>query len=146
MWPKAFLQLLELAPHITRLVPAADRYLQSKVGMPDSQRRALEEMAAGLRTELGKIEGGLRGDLTQVAAAQAGIYQQVNQQSETLVGMAADVRTMRLASDEMEARLARIEMQTARIWVALLVGLGWIFVAVVVVIVAIRIRWFVRGS
>lgn len=141
MWPKAFLQLLELAPHVTRLVPAADRYLQSRAGVPDSQRRALEEMAAGLRAELGKIEGGLHGDLTQVAAAQAGIYHQVNQQSEMLVGIAADVRTTRLASDEMEARLTRLEKQTARMWVTMLAGLGLILVAVVmVVIVVLRLR------
>jgi len=123
MWPKALLQLLELAPHITRLVPAADRYLQSRTGMPDAQRLALEEMAAGLRDDLGKIEGGLRGDIAQVATAQAGMYEQLNMQSETLAGIAADVRTMRLASDEMESRLTRVEGRVSQVWMMVVAGL-----------------------
>jgi len=123
MWPKALLQLLELAPHITRLVPAADRYLQSRTGMPDAQRLALEEMAAGLRDDFGKIEGGLRGDIAQVATAQAGMYEQLNMQSETLAGIAADVRTMRLASDEMESRLTRVEGRVSQVWMMVVAGL-----------------------
>ena len=68
MWP-ALLQLLELAPHVTRLVPVADRYLQSKSDNGKAQRRALDEMGERLRGDLGQLAEGLHGDLTQLAAA-----------------------------------------------------------------------------
>ena len=94
MWP-ALVQLLELAPHVTRLVPMADRYLQSKADSGKAQRRAMEEMAERLRGDMGQLADGLRRDLTQLAAAQAGIYHQLNQQSETLARLAADMRATR---------------------------------------------------
>jgi hypothetical protein len=122
MWP-ALVQLLELAPHVTRLVPMADRYLQSKAENRKLQRRALEDMADRMRGDMGQMAEGMRGDLTQLAAAQAGIYHQLNQQSETLARIAADVRTTRLTSDEIESRMARIETRLSRLWLAFFAGL-----------------------
>jgi t-SNARE complex subunit (syntaxin) len=122
MWP-VLVQLLKLAPHVTRLAPVADRYLQSKSDNGKSQRRALDEMGERLRGDLGQLAEGMRGDLTQLAVAQAGIEQQMTQQSEALTSIAADVRAMRLASDEFEARLTRIERGLQRLWMMLLVAL-----------------------
>lgn len=149
MWPKALAQLLELAPHVTRLVPVADRYLQSRAEGRDSQRRALEQMAEGLRGDVGQIGESVRGDLRQIAAAQAGIYHQLNQQSETLAKVATDVRTTRLASEEIEARMTRMEMRISRLWLTFLAGLivFVIFTAgVVAVFAVIHIRQYVHGS
>jgi hypothetical protein len=149
MWPKALAQLLELAPHVTRLVPVADRYLQSKAEVRDSQRRALEQMADGLRGDMGHLAEGMRGDLTQLAAAQAGIYHQLNQQSETLAKIAVDVRTTRLTCDEMDIRMTRIEKRMSRIWITFFAGLVVfvIFAAGVIAVFAVlHIRQYLHGS
>jgi len=139
MWP-ALLQLLELAPHVTRLVPVADRYLQSKSDNGKAQRRALDEMGERLRGDLGQLAEGLHGDLTQLAAAQAGIEQQMTQQSEALASIAEDVRAMRLSSDELEGRLTRIETGMQRLWMTLLVALIVFVIFGVGVIVALHGR------
>ena len=68
MWPKA---LLELAPHLVRLVPAANNFFQNKSAGDEANRKALEDIAEGLR-----------GDLGQVTASHAGLYRQLNEQSE----------------------------------------------------------------
>jgi hypothetical protein len=149
MWPKALVQLLELAPHVTRLVPMADRYLQSRAQVRDTQRRALEQMADGLRDNLGQLADGMRGDLTQMAAAQAGIYHQLNQQSETLARIAADMRATRLTSDELDTRLTQIEKRISRLWITAFAGLivFVIFAAGVIAVFAVlHIRQYLHGS
>jgi hypothetical protein len=100
MWPKALSQLIELAPHITRLLPMADRFLLSKTGTEEAARNAMEQMADGLR-----------GDLGQVTAAHAGLYLQLNTQSEKLSAIASDLSSTKLSAEAMEARLATIERQ-----------------------------------
>jgi len=122
MWP-VLVELLQLAPHVTRLVPVADRYLQSKADGRDVQRRALEEMADRLHGDMEETAEGMRGDLAQLVAAQAGIYDQLNQQSEALASIAADVRATRLASDEVETRMTRLEARIQRLWVTVFAGM-----------------------
>ena len=95
MWPKT---LLELAPHLIRLVPAADRFLQNKAGGDEANRKAMEAMAEGLR-----------GDLGHVTASHAGLYRQLNEQSERLAGIAADVAAAKLAAESTEGRVARLQ-------------------------------------
>jgi len=95
MWPKA---LLELAPHLVRLVPAANRFLQDKAAGDDANRKAIETMAEGLR-----------GDLGQVTAAHAGLYRQLNEQSEALAVMKASVEATRIAVESAEGRVARLQ-------------------------------------
>jgi hypothetical protein len=149
MWPKALAQLLELAPHVTRLVPVADRYLQSKAESRDASWRAIEQMADGLRGDLGQIAEGMGGNLRQIAATQAGIYHQLNEQSETLSKIAADMRAARLTSDEIETRMTRIETRVSRLWVTFFAGLivFVIFTAgVVAVFAVIHIHQYLHGS
>ena len=95
MWPKA---LLELAPHIVRLVPAANRFLQDKAAGDDANRKAMEAMAEGLR-----------GDLGQVTAAHAGLYRQLNEQSESLSAIKAAAESARLTAESAEGRVARLQ-------------------------------------
>jgi sigma54-dependent transcription regulator len=51
MWPRLLAQLFELLPHVTRLVPLADRYLNSR----SAAERAHEETLTALRTDLGGL-------------------------------------------------------------------------------------------
>jgi hypothetical protein len=149
MWPKALAQLLELAPHVTRLVPVADRYLQSKAEHRDAQRRAMEQMAERLRGDLIEIGEGVRGDLQQIAATQAGIYHQLNQQSESLARIALDVRATRLATDEMETRVTRMETRISRLWLTFFAGLIVFLIVtggMIAVFAVIHIRQYLHGS
>ncbi len=109
MWPKAFAQLIELAPHISRLLPMADRFFQSKTATDDSTRKAMDAMAEGLR-----------GDLGQVTAAHAGLYKQIIDVREQIAGLGdqltqtgADARAAKAAAEDLtealQARLTRIE-------------------------------------
>ncbi len=127
----------------------ADRYLQSRAETRDTQRRALEQMAEGLRGDLGQLTDEVRGDLMQLAAAQAGIYHQLNQHGETLAGVAADMRAGRLAADELDARLTRIETRMQRILIALLAGLILLVIfaaSVIAVFATLHLRQPVHGS
>jgi hypothetical protein len=112
MWPKAISQLIELAPHITRLLPMADRFFQSKSAEQDASRSAMEQMADGLR-----------GDLGQVTASHAGLYRQLNDQSEKLSALSADVHSTRLAVESTHARITVLERQTRVLQILLIVAL-----------------------
>ena len=110
MWPKA---LLELAPHLVRLVPAANNFFQNKSAGDEANRKALED-----------ITEGLRGDLGQVTASHAGLYRQLNEQSEKLALMAADVAASRASMESIEGRLARLQRRygtTTKLLIAALV-------------------------
>lgn len=110
MWPKA---LLELAPHLVRLVPAANNFFQNKSAGDEANRKALEDIAEGLR-----------GDLGQVTASHAGLYRQLNEQSEKLALMAADVAASRVSMESIEGRLARLQRRygtTTKLLIAALV-------------------------
>lgn len=110
MWPKA---LLELAPHLVRLVPAANNFFQNKSAGDEANRKALEDIAEGLR-----------GDLGQVTASHAGLYRQLNEQSEKLALMAADVAASRASMESIEGRLARLQRRygtTTKLLIAALV-------------------------
>jgi len=130
------MQLLELAPHITRLVPAADRYLQSRSDGRESQRVAMEQMAEGLR-----------GDLKLMAAAQAGIGETLTQQGETLAGVVTDVRAARVSSDAIEARLQGLEARMARLWTLMLAGMVVLAIlGLVSIAVLLHVEHSVHGS
>jgi hypothetical protein len=103
MWPKAFAQLVELAPHITRLVPMADRFFQSKAAGEEANRRAMEAMAADVRD-----------NLAQVTAAQTALSRQLSEHGERLSAMAADLQAMKRGTNGPDERLGRLEARVAR--------------------------------
>jgi septal ring factor EnvC (AmiA/AmiB activator) len=98
MWPKAIAQLVELLPHVARLLPHADRFFNAKAADAEASRTAMEQMAQGLR-----------GDLGQVTASHAGLYRQLNEQSEKLSTIATDVHATRDLLKANEGRIATLE-------------------------------------
>jgi septal ring factor EnvC (AmiA/AmiB activator) len=104
MWPKAISSLIELAPHVARLIPLADRFFQSKTADADASSSAMQQMAEGLR-----------GDLGQVTASHAGLYRQLNDQSVQLSELSSGLRSTRLSVDNIEDRTARLEQQLSRL-------------------------------
>jgi hypothetical protein len=95
MWPKV---LLELAPHLVRLVPTGDRSQTNRTAEDEAHRKAMEELAEGLRSDLG-----------HVTASHNGLYRQLNEQSEQLAVIATAVETVRLGVESAEGRVARLQ-------------------------------------
>ena len=62
----------------------ADKFFQSKTAGEEANRKAMDAMAEGLR-----------GDLGQVTASHAGLYRQLNDQSEKLAEISVEARAAR---------------------------------------------------
>jgi len=124
MWPKAISQLIELLPHVSRLLPMADRFLNAKTADAEASRSAMQQMAEGLR-----------GDLGQVTASHAGLYRQLNEQSEKLYELSSDVSTVKRSVESLDPRLTRLEQQNSRL--TLLLGLSLVLLAGVLVLAVI---------
>jgi chromosome segregation ATPase len=118
MWPKVIAQLFELLPHITRLVPMADRFLSSKAAAEKANETAMAAMAEGVR-----------GDLGQVTKAHVGLYRQLQEQSAQITEVSEEVKRTRLSIEQHEHRMESLELQV--------VSLGWWVKAGVSVLVAL---------
>jgi hypothetical protein len=123
MWPKVIAQLFELLPHITRLVPMADRYFSSKTATERATEAAMIAMADGVR-----------GDLGQVTKAHAGLYRQLQEQSAQIAEVGEEVRKARLSFEQHENRMVALESSVASLswWIK-----GGISVLVVLAAVAV---------
>ena len=129
MWPKVIAQLFELLPHITRLVPMADKYLSSKTASEKANEAAMAAMAEGVR-----------GDLGQVAKAHAGLYRQLQEQSAQIAEVAGEVKQARLAAQKDDNRLAALELKVASLGLWVKAG-----VSVLIVLAVATLVLLVRG-
>jgi chromosome segregation ATPase len=118
MWPKVIAQLFELLPHISRLVPMADRFLSSKAAAEKANEAAMAAMAEGVR-----------GDLGQVTKAHVGLYRQLQEQSAQITEVSEEVKRARLSIEQHEHRMESLELQVT--------SLGWWVKAGVSVLVAL---------
>jgi hypothetical protein len=125
MWPKVLAQLFELLPHVTRLVPIADRYFSSKAATEKATEAAMLAMAEGVR-----------GDLGQVTKAHAGLYKELQEQSAQIAALSAEVKRMGAALE----RVTALELQVTALgrWVKL--GVSLVVVLLVAVIVLLLRR------
>ncbi len=130
MWPKVIAQLFELLPHITRLVPMADKYLSSKTASEKANEAAMAAMAEGVR-----------GDLGQVTKAHAGLYRQLQDQSAQIAEVGETVKRAGLAIEQHDQRMAALEsgMKSLGVWVKAGVSL-LVVLAVVVIVLLVRGR------
>jgi chromosome segregation ATPase len=129
MWPKVIAQLFELLPHITRLVPMADRYFSSKTAAEKANEAAMAAMAEGVR-----------GDLGQVTKAHAGLYRQLQDLSAQIAEVSAEVKQARASVEHHEHRMLTLESTVT--------SLGWWVkagVSLLVVLVTVVIILLVRG-
>jgi hypothetical protein len=127
MWPKLIAQLFELLPHISRLVPMADRYFSSKAANEKANEAAMLAMAEGVR-----------GDLGQVTKAHAGLYRQLQDLGAQVAEVGDEVKRSRVVVEQQEHRVESLELQVVAIgrWVKVGVGLlvvlmgmvGWLLV------------------
>lgn len=133
MWPKVIAQLFELLPHMTRLVPMADKYLSSKTASEKATEAAMAAMAEGVR-----------GDLGQVTKAHAGLYRQLQDQSAQIAQVGEEVKAARLAVEQHEARMVALESKIASFewWIkggiSLLVVLAAVLIGLLVHLMHVR--------
>jgi chromosome segregation ATPase len=123
MWPRLLAQLFELLPHISRLVPMADKYLSSKTASEKANEAALAAMAEDLR-----------GDLGQMTRTHAGLYRQLQDLSAQIALVDEEVKRTRLSVEQKEHRVEALEEKIAAIGVWMKAGLGVVVVMLGVVI------------
>jgi len=108
-------QFLELIPHLTRLLPHVDRFIQQRTAGDDAHRKNLEQFQ--------KSTESLRADLAQATAAHASLYRQLNDQGEKMSELSADVHASRTALQSAEAHIEKLESSLSFIRGLLLVTL-----------------------
>lgn len=128
MWPKALSQLIELAPHIARLLPAADRYFQAKASGDEATRATVA-----------KFGDELRGDIARVTSAHESIYRQLNEQGERFAQLTEQVNAAKAAAEAAEERAAALEQRLATNF-----GLLAVILPLNVVLLALTILLLVR--
>lgn len=129
MWPKILVQLFELLPHATRLIPIADKYF--------SQRSATEKATEAAFTALAED---VRGDLGQVAKTHEGLYRQLQEQSGLLADLGEDVRRARTSIEQHDHRLEALDQKLASVGLWVKGGMS-----AIVVLLAIAI-WLLARS
>jgi hypothetical protein len=125
MWPKIIAQLFELLPHISRLLPMADKFFSSKAAAEQANEAAMLAMAEGVR-----------GDLGQVTKAHAGLYRQLQDQSAQITEVSEEVKKARLLVEQHDQRMAAMEQRVTSLgwWIKAGVTLLVVLVAVVIVL------------
>jgi septal ring factor EnvC (AmiA/AmiB activator) len=126
MWPKVIAQLFELLPHISRLVPMADKYFSTKTASEKATEAAMAAMAEGVR-----------GDLGQVTKAHAGLYRQLQDQSAQIAEVSEEVKQVRATIDQRDHRLEAMELRVASLGLWIKAGLSLVVLLLVVVIVLV---------
>ena len=124
MWPK----LLELLPHLTRLVPMLERYLASRQVKDQVNEEKLTALAETVR-----------GDLGQVTAAHAGLYRQLQALSAQVTALEEELKATRAAAERAEkaAYLPDKELESLLVWVkGGVLGLGFLMIVAVVLLIA----------
>ena len=146
MWPKALTQLVELAPHITRLLPLADRYFKDKTTGDDNTRQVLETHRGALdaqRAAVTDLGDRLHADIGAITSAQATqattLQRQLSDLEKHLTTTRADALAAKQATETMEGRLMRIEAGQKSVR-GLAIGAVILLVAILVLIVTMFLR------
>jgi chromosome segregation ATPase len=101
MWPQILLALL---PHLTRLLPSADKSLANH-GVNEEQHNE----------DLATLADSLRGELSQVTEAHSGIYRQLREQSEQLAQLSVETTRTRMGVESVEALMTKQEARLAKL-------------------------------
>jgi hypothetical protein len=125
MWPKVIAQLFELLPHISRLLPMADKYFNQKAAAEKANEAAMAAMAEGVR-----------GDLGQVTKAHVGLYRQLQDQSAQITGVSEEVKSTRLSIEQQANKVESLELKLASLgwWVKIGVSLLVVLAAVAIIL------------
>ena len=119
------MQLVELLPHVTRLVPIADRYFASKQAGERANEAALVAMAEGVQADLG-----------QVTKAHAGLYRKLQEQEAQLAEVRDEVRQARTVVEQRVETLER-RLAATSLWIRIGVSVN---VVLLIVILGLLLR------
>lgn len=139
MWPKAFAQFIELAPHISRLLPMADRFFQSKAAADDTQRKSLDALADTVTSRLSDFTAENAQQLAQITSAAAQQVSQLGALTQRLERAANDAQAARLTAESLDGRLTRIESRQAQLS-TLLIGVLILLVLMLVLVAYMAVR------
>jgi hypothetical protein len=89
MWPRLLAQLIELTPHVTRLVPLADNYFATRANGDRAHAAALNTLSDTMRS-----------DLATISDSTTALSVRVNQQ---LADQTARITSMQRALEQAEA-------------------------------------------
>jgi hypothetical protein len=134
MWPKVIAQLFELLPHISRLLPMADKYLSSKTAAEKANETAMAAMAEGVR-----------GDLGQVTKAHAGLYRQLQDQSAQIAEVSVEIKAARLSLEQHLHRMEILEQQISSLGLWVKAGVS-LLVVLAAVVIALLVRIMMHTS
>ena len=96
MWPKVLQQLFALLPHVTRMIPLADRYLATRSGSDT----AIAAMAQDVRSDLGRV-----------AKAHVDLAERLDQFAGHVDSIAVATQQTRAAAQNTEIRITALERQ-----------------------------------
>jgi phage shock protein A len=116
------MQLVELLPHVTRLVPVADRYFSSKATNERASETALAAVAEGVQSDLG-----------QIAKAHASLYRQIQEQGVQIAAVGDDIRHVRTALEHSESRVAVLEQRLGTLSLWMRFGVSLITILLIVI-------------
>lgn len=119
------MQLFELLPHVTRLVPLADRYLSSRAANERANEAALTAMAEGVQADLG-----------QVTKAHAGLYSKLIEQGSQIAELNESVRLTQQAIEKQEKHIALLDgkLASANLWIKISASLTAVLLILVIVL------------
>ncbi len=130
MWPKLLMQylpqLVELLPHVSRVVPMADKYLAQR----NASDAKLDELAQSMRSDLGKV-----------AKAHIALAEQLDAFATHVSEGAVEAKRARMAAELAQLRVETLEKQVA--------GLRTMVVAILVavmLVLALVVLAFVLGA
>jgi hypothetical protein len=116
--------LFELLPHISRLLPMADKYFNQKAAAEKANEAAMAAMAEGVR-----------GDLGQVTKAHVGLYRQLQEQSAQITGVSEEVKTTRLSVEQQAKRVEALELTVSSLGLWLKIGVSLLVVLAAIAVV-----------
>ena len=130
MWPK---MLIELLPHLSRLVPMWDKFLSSKAANDKATEATIEAMS--------NASAGVQQSLGEMAAAHTSLYRQIQEQgAETTAQIAAleqEVQFARIVTERLDAAVRQAEVRVAALTTWLKGGLLVLGALILIVLVLV---------
>lgn len=119
------MQLFELLPHVTRLVPLADKYLSSRTANERANEAALTAMAEGVQADLG-----------QVTKAHAGLYSKLIEQGSQIAELNESVRLAQQAIERQDKHIDLLnnKLASANLWIKISASLTAVLLILVIVL------------
>jgi methyl-accepting chemotaxis protein len=124
MWPKVLMQLFELLPHVSRLIPLADRYLASRSTSDATSQAALAALAENVQ-----------GDLGQVAKAHDSLFRRMQEQDNLIADLREEVRQMRSTAETGVRRVQMLDDEVASVALWLKITAGMVAILMVLVVI-----------